>query len=273
MLGHVSVAGLGFVAPGLADAAALRAHLAGAPFAPPAGWRPSPASLPPRQARRLSAGIALAVAAAEQIAPALPRDAAWVFASAIGEGETLNDILCALAAPDIMIQPLRFQNAVHNAAQGQWSILAGAEGPATSIAAYDETVGAGLLKAAMQVLLERRPVGLVMFDWPLPPPLHEKRPVALPMAAALALTAPGDARKEALGSLELLPVDHPSPTDPLESGASELLVGSANPVRFALPILARIERAEHRPVVLRLPGGGGLRVVFAGRHDGARDAA
>jgi hypothetical protein len=264
MIGRLSVAGLGFVAPGLADAGALRAHLDGAPLAPAGDWRPAPASLPPRQARRLSAGIALAIAAAEQIAPCLPRDAAWVFASSLGEGETLGHILAALSGPVIMVQPLKFQNAVHNAAQGQWSILAGAEGPATSIAAHDETVGAGLLRAAMQVLLERRPVGLVMFDAPLPPPLHEKRPLALPMAAALALATEG--ASEALGSLELSLVEDAEPTDPRESGASELLVGSANPVRFALPLLARIDRGDRRPVTLRLPGGGGLRAASGGGH-------
>lgn len=260
MIGRISVAGLGFVAPGLADAGALRSHLAGAPLAAAEGWRPSPASLPPRQARRLSVGIALAIAAAEQVASVLPRDAAWVFASAVGEGETLRDILAALARPEIMVQPLKFQNAVHNAAQGQWSIIAGAEGPATSIAAYDETVGAGLLKAAMQLLLERRPVGLVMFDAPLPPPLHEKRPLALPMAAALAL-AP-DSVGRALGSLDLALVRDAVPTDPRDSGAEGPLVDSGNPVRFALPLLARIDGADRRPVVLRLPGGAGLRATF-----------
>ena len=265
MVGRVSVAGMGFVAPGLADAGALRSHLAGAPIAAVDGWRPSPAGLPPRQARRLSVGIALAIAAAEQIAPVLPRDAPWVFASSVGEGETLAEILAALARPEIMIQPLRFQNAVHNAAQGQWSILAGAEGPATSIAAYDDTVGAGLLKAAMQVLLERRPVGLVVFDAPLPPPLHEKRPLALPMAAALALTADGAGAR--LGSLELSLVHDEAPTDPRESGAADLLVDSGNPVRFALPLLARMGRADRRPMVLGLPGGAGLRAVMRGAGD------
>jgi hypothetical protein len=257
MFGRVSVSALGFVAPGIAGVGALGAHLAGAPLDVPEGWQPSPASLPPRQARRLGPGIALAIAAAEQVAPVLPRDAGWVFASSVGEGGTLREILAALARPDIMIQPIKFQNAVHNAAQGQWSILAGAQGPATSIAAHDETVGAGLLKAAMQVLLERRPVGLVMFDAPLPPPLHEKRPLAMPMAAALALSAGG----RALGALDLSLAQDAAPTDPRESGAGALL-DSGNPVRFALPLLARIDRADPRPVVLRLPGGGGLRAAF-----------
>lgn len=259
-LGRVSVAALGFVAPGLADAEALRRHLAGAPLEVPAGWRPAPTSLAPRQARRLSAGIALGITAAEQVAPAMSRSAGWVFASAVGEGETLTDILAALARPDIMIQPIRFQNAVHNAAQGQWSIVSGAEGPATSIAAHDQSVGAGLLKATMQVLLEDRPVGLVTFDAPLPPPLHEKRPLSLSMAAALALVPEGT--EEAAGSLELS-LDHDaSPTDPCHSGAADALVRSGNPVRFALPLFARIQRNDRRPVFLGLPAGGGIRVIW-----------
>ncbi len=265
MVGRVDVIGLGFVAPGLPDAEALRAHLAGAPLVVPEGWRPTPASLPPREARRLSSSIGLAIVAAEQVAPTLPRDAAWVFASAVGEGETLTNILAALARPEIMIQPLRFQNAVHNAAQGQWSIASGAEGPATSIAAYDETAGAGLLKAAMQVVLERRPVGLVIFDSPLPPPLHEKRPITLPMAAALALAPAGAA--EALGSLELALYHNAAPTDPGDSGAEEAIVGSGNPVRFALPLLCRIQQSDPRPVVLGLPAGGGLRIAWRAGGD------
>ncbi|MEX0759684.1 MAG: hypothetical protein WD100_08900, partial [Tistlia sp.] len=71
-----------------------------------------PACLPPRAARRVSPQIRLALAVAERIAPVLPRDAGWVFASAAGESETLKVILEALREPEMMIQPLRFQNAV-----------------------------------------------------------------------------------------------------------------------------------------------------------------
>ncbi len=264
MPGCVSLEGIGFVAPGLADAQALAHHLDGAPLAPVEGWRPSPASLPPRQARRLSAAIALAVSAAEQISPVLPLSAGWVFASSLGEGETLNEILGQLRQPDIMLQPLRFQNAVHNAAQGQWSILAGATGPATSIAAHDETAGAGLLKAAMQVLLEGLPVGLVIFDSPLPPPLRALRPVALPVAAALAL-AP--VRTGGGQQLEFELVHGANPTDPAESGASGLLIESGNPVCRLLPLLSRIHRRDTAPVVLGLPGGAALMVRWRGVDD------
>lgn len=262
MIGRIGLTAVGFVAPGMADAAALWADPDGGGNPRGDGWRASPRSLPPREARRASPAIALAVAAAEQIAPTLPRDAGWVFASSLGEGDTLNSILSALCRPDIMIQPLKFQNAVHNAAQGQWSIAAGAPGPGTSIAAHDDTAGAGLLKAAMQVLAEGLPVGLVIFDAPLPPPLHEKRPIEVPMAAALALSPePG------LGLLEIDLVHDTRPTDPAKGGAPPVLLGSNNPVRFVLPLLASISRGDDRPTVLGLPGGGGLAVSYRGPAD------
>src|SRR3546814_1544843 len=115
-------------------------------------------------------------------------EAGWVLASSLGEGETLQVILEALREPDMMIQPLRFQNSVHNAAAGQWSIAAGVTGPITSIAAHDETVGAGFVKAGLQVTLEERSVGLVFYDAPMPEPLNAKRPLGLPLAAGFALS-------------------------------------------------------------------------------------
>ncbi len=188
MTGRLHVNAIGFAAPGLDSSAGLFAHFHGADWSGGEGWKPAPACLPRRQALRLSDSTRLAIMAAEQIADAVPEQAAWVFASSTGESRTLNGILAALSQPEILIQPLRFQNSVHNAAQGQWSIVAHATGPATSIAAYDDSVGAGLLKAMMQAALEKTAVGLVVFDAPFPPPLHEKRRFDLPMAAALALS-------------------------------------------------------------------------------------
>lgn len=254
-----------FVAPGLGSAVELFAHLDGTPLSVIEDWTPAPGRLPRRQALRLSESTRLAIMAAEQVAEAMPAEAAWVFASSTGDGWTLNEILAALSRPEMMIQPLRFQNAVHNAAQGQWSIVAGATGPATSIAAYDDSVGAGMLKAMMQAALEWFDVGLVAFDAPLPPPLHEKRPVSLPMAAAFALSP--EPREAALCRLDLEITAQCGPTDPTEAGVAQEVLNSGNPVRFVLPLLERIHRADPRPVVLGLPGGGGLTVrVAEARH-------
>ena len=260
MIGRLRVTGLGFVAPGLDGVDALTAHLDGAPLEAEPGWRAQPASLPPRQAKRLSGAIALALAASEQIAEAMPPDGGWVFASSLGEGDTLNRILTSLREPEIMVQPLKFQNAVHNAALGQWSIAAGAVGPGTSIAAWDDTAGAGFLKAAMQVLLEGLTVGLVIFDEPLPEPLWDKRPIATPMAAAFALAPAGEGE----GALELSLIPGPDAT-PAPPGS---LGESRNPVRQVIPLLGALHGNGLVDATLTLPGAQALRIRSGGGDAG-----
>lgn len=255
---RIYVAAAGFVAPGLESFADLSTHFGGARWQDRPGWEPVSQRMSPRQARRLSHSVRLAVMAAEQIGDFLPKNAAWVFASSCGEGWALNEILTALAQPEILVQPLRFQNSVHNAAQGQWSIVAGARGPGTSVAAYDNSPGAGLLKAAMQVVIEQIPVGLVVFDAPLPPPLHEKRPIALPMAAALAL-AP-QSGEETLCSLEVSVTSGVAPIDTEHAAAAPELYESGNPVRFLLPLLARIGSPDEASAGLGLPEGNRLEI-------------
>ena len=257
---------VGFAAPGIEDADALAAHLGGAPATPPEDWSPAPKSLSRRQMMRLSDATRVAIMAAEQIAGAVPGDGAWVFASSIGEGATLDGILRALCEADVMIQPLGFQNAVHNAAQGQWSILAHSEGPGTSIASYDDTAGAGLLKAAMQATIERTALGLVIYDAPLPPPLHEKRPIAFPMAAALALSPHPPAAPLAALEIDVVPGAAPDATPP-DDGS--FLSRSGNPTRLVLPLLKEVFRPTGVPVTLSLTGGAGLRVTVGGPGDAA----
>jgi len=210
----------------------------------------------PRAARRLSPQILLALAIAEQIAPSLSEDAGWVFASSIGEGETLQVILEALRDPEMMVQPLRFQNAVHNAASGQWTIAAGLKGPTTSIGAYGETVGAGFLKSAMQVVLEQRSVGLVLYDAPLPDPLHEVHPIDLPMGAAFALTPkPGP---NTVVSLELIVTQNE--ITPPRTEISQKMIETLNPISAVMPLLENIVGLGDNPVSLGLHGGSTLQL-------------
>ena len=253
MIGRVKVTGLGFLAPGLDGVEALAAHMDGSVWETEPGWRAQPAGLPPRQAKRLSGAIALAMAVSEQIAEAVPGDGGWVFASSLGEGDTLNRILTSLREPEIMVQPLKFQNAVHNAAQGQWSIAAGAVGPGTSIAAWDDTAGAGFLKAVMQVLLEKLTVGLVIFDEPLPEPLWDKRPISTPMAAAFALSPADDTD----GALEISLVAQSDADAPALAGS---LGESRNPVRQVIPLIRALHGGGPVDATLSLPGTQALRI-------------
>ena len=259
MIGRLYVNAIGFAAPGIDSAAALFAHFDGADWVGTDDWNPASARLPRRQALRLSEATRLAIIVAEQIGEAVPNEAAWVFASSVGEGQTLNEILTAISQPEIMVQPLRFQNSVHNAAQGQWSIIAQATGPATSIAAFDHSVGAGLLKAMMQAVLENTEIGLVLFDASMPPPLHEKRRFGLSMAAALALSP--EPTPESLWVLDLEVIERTMPSGLAATNVASGLLESGNPVRFILPLLERMHRFGRQAVVLGLPGGGGLKIT------------
>lgn len=246
---------ISFAAPVAGDWESLRAGFSSEPGPASAEFRPTPACLSPRAARRLSPQIRLALTIAERIGPGLLADAGWVFASSIGEGETLKVMLDALCTPEMMIQPLRFQNAVHNAAVGQWSIAGGLTGPTTSLAAYDETVGAGLLKAAMQVTLERRAVGLVCYDTPLPSPLHEIHPLGMAIGAGLAFLP--EATGATLATLYVEPGEGP-PTPP-RSEVGRALMDSRNPVAAIVPLLEMLEQGGE--VMLGLHGGGALCVT------------
>ena len=261
MIRRLYVNAIGFAAPGIESSTALFAHFDGSELAGVEDWRPSSARLPRRQALRLSVATQLAIMVAEQIDEAVPEDAAWVFASSVGEGQTLHEILTALCQPEIMVQPLRFQNSVHNAAQGQWSIISKSTGPATSIAAYDNTVGAALLKAMMQAVLENTTIGLVMFDAPMPPPLHAKRPIELPMAAALALSPEPTAKSQ--WALDLEVSAGSARRIPEGTHSSSALFRCGNPIRHILPLLERMHQGSHEDVVLELPGGSSIRVAVS----------
>lgn len=222
---------------------------------PEPDWQATTSCLPSRAARRLSPEIRLALAAAERIAPSLDPQAGWVFASSNGEGQTLDIILAALMTPDMLIQPTRFQNAVHNAASGQWTIAAKRTGPATSIAAFDDTAGAGLLKALLQLAREGREVGLVCYDVPLPPPLHEKRPIGAPLAVSLALCPVGGKRH--LARLEAL-VDRGAPDSVAVTSAGTAMQSTGNPAAALLPLLERLAGMREDTVRLGLAGGSHL---------------
>ncbi|MEM7526921.1 MAG: beta-ketoacyl synthase chain length factor [Pseudomonadota bacterium] len=256
---RVYVDAVAFLAPMVDGAEALEAFFEGPPTQGEADWQAQPQFLSPRASKRLSPQTRLALAIAESLTPALPEDAAWVFASSLGEGETLKVILDALRTPEMMVQPLRFQNAVHNAASGQWTVAKSFKAPATSIAALDHTVGAGLLKAGLQVALEGRSVGLILYDVPLPDPLDALQHMGLPVGAGLALRP--EAGPETCATLTLSAT--PAPVSEASSAAARALIDSGNPIARVLPLLERLLGHGDGPVVLGLHGDIALNVEVA----------
>jgi hypothetical protein len=161
-----------------------------AAFTPTPVQRPVPSLLPPAERRRCAPSVAWALAVAQEAVAQSGLDAgafAVVFASSDGDGDIVHRLCTALATPAAAVSPTDFHNSVHNAATGYWSIGAHSQAPSTAICAYDGSFSAGLLEAACQIAIEKRPVLLVTVDLPYPPPLARHRPVRHGFAAALAL--------------------------------------------------------------------------------------
>ena len=210
-------------------------------FTPTTVPRPVVSLLPPAERRRCAPSVAWALAVGQEAVAHSGLDAgafAVVFASSDGDGDIVHRLCTALATPGAAVSPTDFHNSVHNAATGYWSIGAHSQAPSTAICAYDGSFAAGLLEAACQIAIEKRPVLLVTVDLPYPAPLAPHRPVRHGFAAALAL----------------VPEDHLELS--LEEGAASPLPDSlqsfdGNAAAAALVLLAAL--AQPGEALVRLP--------------------
>jgi len=209
--------------------------------------------LPPAERRRAAPSVAWSLAVAQEAAASSGLDAAAfavVFVSSDGDGDIVHRLCTALATPAAAVSPTDFHNSVHNAATGYWSIGAHSMAASTALCAYDSSFAAGLLEAACQIAIEKRPVLLVAVDLPYPPPLAPHRPVRHGFAAALALEP---------GSQLAISVETGKPT-PLPSGLADF---QGNAAAASLPLLAALARAGAAEVRLPL-GEGTLKVAQRG---------
>jgi hypothetical protein len=239
---QLGVRGIGLLAPGLVGWPAGARVLTGASeFAPAPVQRPAVNLLPPAERRRCAPSVAWALAVAQEAVADSGLDAgayAMVFTSSDGDGDIVHRLCTALATPAAAVSPTDFHNSVHNAATGYWSIGAHSQAPSTAICAYDGSFAAGLLEAATQIAVERRPVLLVAVDLPYPPPLAPHRPMRHGLAAALALE-PGTGLEVSIADGDATPV----PVSDFEGNAAAA----------ALALLAALARPGEATV--RLPLG------------------
>lgn len=248
-MSDVFIEGIEVFAAGLPDWQSAKTTLqASAAFAPEAQPSPAPSFLPPREKRRISPSAALALGVAERLVTNTNADAVQlpvVFASALGETLVMHRILQALDTEERLVSPTQFHNSVHNSPTGYWMIGMHAMQPATSLAAGDFTASAALLKGAMQAQLENRRVMVVLYDVPMPSPLHEKYPLEQSFAAAFLLSP---SRSE--GSLaEMNITNHVGVDTPPTSAAGKALLGT-NPITALLPLLECL--AAHAPAKIQL---------------------
>ena len=253
---RVWLTGVGILGPGLDGweraLAILRRQEA---YAPDPIKIPAPAILPPRDRRRCSESVSLALHTAHQTAQAGGLDLATtptVFANSAGDGEIIHRLLSALAKPEKPVSPTDFHNSVHNASAFYWSLGTGCRAASTSIAAARFSFAAALIKAAMHSVAEGSPTIMVCFDSPLPLPLGETYPIIASLAVGFALWP--QAVNESLASLELswMPTVDPEAeaSRPLLPELMDLRHG--NPAGRALPLLEAI--AHRNETIVTIPG-------------------
>ena len=243
------IEGIGLLGPGLSGWAGSQAILGGRQdFRPCKTVLPLPALLPPAERRRSGAMVRLALATGLEAIAAAGREAAIlhsVFSSSGSDGENCHAICEMLASDDRQISPTRFHNSVHNAAAGYWGIATGAMTPASALAAFDASFGAGLLEALTQVVVDHTPTVLLTCDTPYLEPLHSSRPI--PDAFGIAMVLAPQRSTQALATITVGLTD--AGPDRLADATLECL-RKAIPAARGLPLLRSIALRQDQTVVL-----------------------
>jgi hypothetical protein len=248
------IVGVAVWGPGLEGWIASRPVLAGeADYMPADSPAPPPAILSANERRRTGpvARLALTVASEAAAMSGLPPSALRaVFASGNGDGVVVGSILEDLTIGGTqgrLVSPTQFHNSVHNAACGYWSIAVGGHLPTTCLAGHDFSWPAALMVALAELAEHNEPVLLCVYDHPLPPPLHAKRPLIAPFGVGLVLAAPGT--DGGLGGIAVRYIAEPSAapsvrcrTEPSLTTLRALAAG--NPAAQSLPLLKALARGE-----------------------------
>ena len=241
---RIFVEGIGILAPGLEGWPATREVLAQQrPYQPSPISAPPVGLLPPAERRRAGLtvqrlGDGCRYRGTGPGSARSARNADGVRHVRRGRRDNPRD-LAVLATEQREVSPTRFHNSVHNASSGYWALATASRAPSISLSAYDDSFAAGLLEAAVQVTVHDRPVTLIAYDVPYPPPLHAARPIAAIFGIALVL-AP-HVTDRTLASLTVAMADFPqSATAMLDPELERLRL--AIPAARALPLLAASTR-------------------------------
>lgn len=237
--------GVGLHGPGMVGWADGSNVLAGrAPYDAEDMPAPQPENLSPRERRRVSQAVRLALAVGQEAvghARVDPADLPSVFGWAHGDGSTVQRILMELSTEERHVSPKDFHHSVHNVAVGYWAIATGCRRACTSVAAACDTFPGALLKAMAQVRSEDGPVLLVLCDTPFPEPLNTVCPVGAPLGIGMVLAPAGTpgAKATLQASFEAGPAE---PTPPDIPGLYDLW--RQNAAARALPLLASLARGD-----------------------------
>lgn len=258
----VWIDGVGILGPGLEGWDQARTVLnLGAGYAPTPLNIPPPSIIPPRDQRRCSNTVRLALQVAQETVQAAGFDAAAtpsVFAYSAGDGQVIHRLLTALGKLDKPVSPTDFHNSVHNAPAFYWALGTGCPEASTSISAARHCFAAALLKAASQCLADSTPVLMVCFDHPLPDPLAAAYPLIAPLGIGLALSPAPTANSKARLDLDWDTQGNEIATPPSAEALAPLWSG--NPAGHGLPLLEMVARALSQEIRLPASPGTTLRV-------------
>ncbi|RCN59393.1 hypothetical protein C4900_06775 [Acidiferrobacter thiooxydans] len=261
---NIYVAGWGVLGPGLPDAQAARALLAGErAYRHDRVRMPLAEGLSANEARRCPMSARYALDVGRQALRAAgwdPAGVATVFSSASGDLEIADKNCRALAQPPIALSPTLFHNSVHNAAGGYWGIATGSRAPTTSLSAYDDSFAAGLLEALTTVGPGRACL-LIAYDLSPPAAFAAVRGITAPFAVALALTAERPPGWCAMLSWEWGYCE-PAADIPMSDAALEAL-RVANPAARSLPLLRTLGLQQDGILSWPDAGGGALRLAVS----------
>jgi len=270
---RVYVDGIGLRGPGLNGWARSLPALSGAePYVPAPANLPPSLLLPANERRRMVQTVKLALAVAAEAVEAAGRDAATlatVFTSSGGDGETIHEILNALAlTEEPELSPTRFHNSVHNAPAGYWSIATRSQAPSSSLCCHDGSFAAGLVDAAAQATTDDRAVALIAYDLPYPQPLDGVRRVGAIFGTALVLAPKEGAASLARIDIELKPAGASTPM----ADASLEALRQGTPAARSLPLLAAIAQSASGTISLDYVPGLRVDLSLAGPGRGSRRA-
>lgn len=255
----VNLDGIGMFGPGFSNWPMASAVLAGlTEYIPQQPMLKAPALLPTAERRRTSKPIMLALTVgleAVEHAGISPSNLRTVFAASNGDGYTCHEICSTLASDDRQISPTKFHNSVNNATAGYWSIATKSMAPAYVLSGFDTCFGAGLLEAAVQVILAGEPVLLIAYDVEYPEPLRSQRPDVETFGVAMVLSPIHD--KKTLARLEISIT-----TDQLDQLGNKKLehLRLCNPVARSLPLLEAIAKGDRKRIVIDYQKPSGLSV-------------
>jgi len=246
-----AITGIGVIGPGVGSWDDCTEVLRGErPYEPADAAIEAPPILSPRERRRASPTVRLALGAAMQAVEQAGQEPGALpafFGSCHGEGKVTHSLLDALTAPEPVLSPTQFHNSVHNTAAGYWTIAHSSQVPCDSVSGGDFSFGATLVIASARVVAEGGAVLVVAYDAAMPEPMHSKRPMTGAFGVALVLDQPG--ADGAICDVDYAPLPGDADwsavkTTPLDA----LTVG--NPAARSLVLLEPIAVGEQRTVSL-----------------------